>query len=256
VFVGGTVEEALARCDFSADQQNQFGLVIGPSGVGKTTLFEHFATKRNASSPKDCVLRVDLANNSLNTISLRLANDLGLGPNREQDTWGLVRDQLFAQYSVGHRTLLLLDNVHEMNEQQSETLATLLSPESLWSSLLSVDDESIVNLPRWLLDQCELKIELPAWDLGQTADYFEFAIPLCGGSEDAFDAQSITRVQELSDGIPRKICQIAGLALVAGAVRRVPKVTAELVDEVCDEFTVSMGAKSPAFWTESQMNAT
>jgi hypothetical protein len=121
--------------------------------------------------------------------------------------------------------------------------------------VISVDDEAIVNLPRWLLEQCDLKIELPPWDLGQTADYFEFAIGREGGREDLFDAQSITRIQELSDGIPRRIVQIAGLALVAGAVRKCQRITADLVEQVCEEFTVSVGPKFPTFWSEAQLNA-
>lgn len=120
---------------------------------------------------------------------------------------------------------------------------------------MSLDDESIVNLPRWILDQCELKIDLPSWDLGQTADYFDFALHQVGGDVDIFNGQAITRIQELSDGIPRKIAQISELTLVAGAVRRSERVTSELVDQVCDEFTVSVGGKFLTNFEGQRLNA-
>ena len=60
VFTGGTVEEALARSEFLIDQGKRLGLVIGPSGVGKTTLLEQLILIRNAQKPREHVVRVDL----------------------------------------------------------------------------------------------------------------------------------------------------------------------------------------------------
>ena len=154
-----------------------------------------------------------------------------------------------------HRTVLLLDNVHDVNDDVYQAISQLWSSQNRWSMLLSVDDESIVNLPRWIIDQCELKIDLPSWDLGQTADYFDFAQNQAEGNGDIFNAQAITRIQELSDGIPRKIVQIAELALVAGAVRKSERVTSELVDQVCEEFTVSIGGKFPIILEDQRLNA-
>ena len=70
-----------------------------------------------------------------------------------------------------------------------------------------------------------------------------------------FDGQSMTRIHELGDGIPRKISQIAELALVAGAVRKSESVTSELVDQVCNEFTFTVGAKFPIIWEDQRLNA-
>ena len=255
-FTGGTVEEALARCEFLANQRNQLGMIIGPSGVGKTTVLEHFATKRNANSPKELIVRVDLRSVTELSIATRLASALGLDAHsNEESCWNSVQDYLFSRSAIGHRTVLMLDNLLELNDQLTPALSKLWSSQSLWSTLLSVDDEAMVSLPRWLLDQCDLKIELPPWDLGQTADYFEFALAQAGCTDALFNAQAITRIQELSEGIPRRINQIAGLALVAGAVRRSDCIGADLVDQVCEEFIVSVGTKFSSFWSEPQLNA-
>jgi len=256
VFTDGTIEEALARCEFLADQQKKLGIIIGPSGVGKTTLLDYFSAKRNSQVPRELVVLVDMRCVNSETISARVAKALGISvQNDSKECWTEVQDFLFSRSSIGHRTILLLDNLVEIQDESVSALSKLWCSKAHWSTVITVDDEAIVNLPRWLLEQCDLKIELPPWDLGQTADYFEFALAREGGREDLFDSQSITRIQELSDGIPRRIVQIAGLALVAGAVRKSHRIHSELIDQVCDEFTVSLGTKFPTFWSEPQLNA-
>ena len=256
VFAGGTIEEAMARLEFLADQRKKLGVILGPSGVGKSTLLEYFSARRNAHVPREQVVLVDMSCANEENIAFRVSAALGLTYQGNSNTcWTEVQDYLFSRTSIGHRTILLLDNFVELQDQVVSAVSRLWCSKAHWSTVISVDDEAIVNLPRWLLEQCDLKIELPPWDLGQTADYFEFAILREGGREDLFDAQSITRIQELSDGIPRRIVQIAGLALVAGAVRKCQRITADLVEQVCEEFTVSVGPKFPTFWSEAQLNA-
>jgi hypothetical protein len=47
----------------------------------------------------------------------------------------------------------------------------------------------------------------------------------------------------LGDGLIRRIVQLADLALVAGAVRGLDRVDADLIDQVFDEFSITLGAK-------------
>jgi general secretion pathway protein A len=256
VFSGGTIEEAIARTEFLVDQGKQLGVVIGPSGVGKTTLLDHLAWKRNTRNPRELMVRIDLKSADSHGIARCVLSALGVDQGTStRDSWAAVQDHLFSAAAIGHRIVLMLDNLPAPNEELTHVLSKLGCSEMHWCTILSVDDETMVDLPRWVLERCELKIELPAWDLGQTADYFEFAIARENGRDDLFDAQSMTRIHELSEGIPRKIAQMAELALVAGAVRKVERVTADLVDQVCDEFTVTLGSKFSTFWEDERLNA-
>ncbi len=258
MFTDGTTEEAMARSEFLVEQGKRLGLVIGPSGVGKTTFLKHFCKTRNSLSPRENLALIDLRSADGDMLASRILSAIDPcqdTPLSTQNCWSRINDHLFAESAIGHRTVLMLDNVHDVNDNVYQTISQLWSAQIPWCMLLSVDDDSIVNLPRWILDQCDLKIELPSWDLGQTADYFDFALDQAGGNGDIFNGQAITRIQELSDGIPRKIVQISELALVAGAVRKSEKVTSELVDQVCDEFTVSVGRKFPLIWEDQRLNA-
>ncbi|HUP79131.1 MAG TPA: AAA family ATPase [Pirellula sp.] len=259
MFMGGTVEEAIARGEFLVEQGKRLGLVIGPSGVGKTTFLKYFCRKRNSRVPGENLAIVDLRCADRELLTDRILDVFPhcrfMNQVSRQDCWTSINDHLFAETAIGHRTVLLLDNVHDVHDDVYQAISQLWSSQNRWSMLLCVDDETIVNLPRWMIDQCELKIDLPSWDLLQTADYFEFAQNQAGGNGDIFNAQAITRIQELSDGIPRKIVQIAELALVAGSVRKSDRVTSELVDQVCDEFTVTIGGKFPIILEDQRLNA-
>ncbi len=258
VFCGGTIEEAFARSEFLVSQEKRLAIVLGPAGVGKTTFLRHFVRLRNAQYARENLAMIDLRSADADIVPLRILQ--GIAPHQEpphssRECWTQISDELFSESAIGHRTVLILDNLHEVSDDFYQAISHLWSTPIRWSMFLSLDDDSIVNIPRWILDQCELKIQLPRWDLGQTADYFDFAIQGVGGDDSIFNGQAITRIQELSDGIPRKIVQIAELALVAGAVRKAEKVTAELVDQVCDEFTVTVGTKFSPIWEDQRLNA-
>ena len=258
VFTGGTVEEALARSDFLIAQGKRLGLVIGPSGVGKSTFLRYFSKSRSAREPLETLAVIDLRCADRSTVPTRILNGLSAfqdGTISTQECWSKINDHLFAESAVGHRTILLMDNADGISEEAYHAVSQLWCSSIRWSMLLSVDDESIVDVPRWILDQTDLKIELPRWDLGQTADYFDFAFQQVGIEDPVFNGQAITRIQELGDGIPKKIVQISELALVAGAVRKIQKVTSELVDQVCEEFTVPVGNKNSTFWANPTLNA-
>ncbi len=257
VFTGGTIEEALARSDFLVTQEKRLGLVLGPSGVGKSTFLQHFSKVRNAQQPMEKLVLINLRCADRDTVPARILSGLGAfqdGNTSLQDCWSKIHDQLFAESAVGHRTVLLLDNVDASSDEVFQAISQLWCSPNRWSILLSLGDESIVDAPRWILDQTDLKIEMPRWELGQTADYFEFAFNQVGKDDTDFNGQAITRIQELGDGIPKKMVQIAELALVAGAVRKASKVTSELVDQVCDELTVPVGGKNSAFWGGQSLN--
>ena len=165
-----------------------------------------------------------------------------------------ISDIVLSWRTVGHHSVIVFDETTGMSDSGLDLFARLCRIPGV-TTLLCVSEETLVDLPRWVVEMNELRIDLPAWDLGQVADYFDFAISTAGGDPNIFDAQAMTRIQELADGIPRRIAQIADLALVSGAVRRSGQVNAEIVEEVCNEFTLSIGTNFPVFWESPQLNA-
>ena len=78
VFTGGTIEEAIARLDFLADQHKKLGIILGPSGIGKSTLLNYFSAKRNSQVPREQVVLVDMSGINEEVIAARVAAALGI----------------------------------------------------------------------------------------------------------------------------------------------------------------------------------
>jgi type II secretory pathway predicted ATPase ExeA len=101
-----------------------------------------------------------------------------------------------------------------------------------------------------MLQQSQLRIDLPAWGLGQTADYFSMMLESAGGRSAIFEAQAITRIHELANGLVKPMNQIADLSVVAAAARKFVRVPSELIDQICEEVGIVSGS-SRFSWAES-----
>ena len=136
MFTGGTTEEAMARSEFLVEQGKRLGLVIGPSGVGKTTFLKHFCKTRNSRAPRENLAMIDLrcadgdmvANRILNAFDPRQDTQLSM-----QNCWSRINDHLFAESAIGHRTVLLLDNVHDVNDNVYQAISQLWSEKTFQS---------------------------------------------------------------------------------------------------------------------------
>ncbi len=253
-FAGGSVDEAAARAHFLIQHERRLGLVVGPRGGGKSTFLQLLATQRPHANHRS-VVRMDLLGTSPILMAERVrdallreptgANWLGERRNDEPRSLGRliheIDDFLVAEAALNRHSVLLVDNAEDASEETLEAFGMLLKRPGRWSVVLTVEDSLLVELPRRILEACELRIDLPAWDLGQTAEFFEFSLARCGKRAEVFSAQAITRIHELSDGIVRRIAQLADLSLVAGAVRKQTAVDADVVDQVFDEFSIRLG---------------
>ncbi len=248
LFEGGSVEEAIARIRFMVKNRSSFGLLIGPSLVGKTVLLRHLTSRiatMNSDGPTK-VVYLSLLGMDLDAMLAKLTERLSGEETKLQNfaiasrekRWVALEDSIRGNIAQNSRIVLLIDDLQNGSNEIFSILRRISGNLTQLTCVLSVSEDRLHDLPRSLIDRCQLRISLPPWDLGQTADYFEFCMDLCKGRDSIFDAQSITRIQEVSEGLPYRINYMADLCLVAGALRRTDRVTAELVDEVANELSL------------------
>ena len=252
-FMGGSVEEAIARVCFLAKSKRRLGVLVGPASVGKTLLLKNLRKPiaAAAASLRPRIVYLSLLGLNQTELFENLARLLGEGlspANRAifnrtqrgeaQTAWQQLHDVLLAASALNTQQVLLLDDISLAKELTLAGIHRILETSSPISCLLSVCSESLESLPSNLEERCQLRVDLPAWDLGQTADYFDFAMGNAKGRPGLFEAQAITRIHELSDGLPQRINRLSDLALVAGASKRVPRIASELADQVFEEFSL------------------
>lgn len=242
-FVGGSIDEAIARIGFLLENRRDLGVVIGPSGVGKSSLLRNlrYLTSQLTKQQTPEFIYQSLAGLMHGELPRRLVmllnttsqNDFAERPI--ELTWRDLDDASSAIAVQQQRLVFLLDDVADASPLVWDDLSRLQLLSGGATCILACSTIEPSPIPPAWLDRCELRVDLPLWDLSQTAQFFDWALERCGAADDLFDAQAITRIHELGFGEPRRMMQLAELGLVAGAVRRAPLVSGPLIDQVSRE---------------------
>lgn len=253
-FVSGSIGDAMTRVEFLVQHSRRLGLLFGPHGVGKSSFIRYFIG-RSSRFPKHLPGLVDMAGTTPDLLARRFRDALWGDPGLDrfvQDpslgrTLHEIDELIVANNAVGRQPILFVDNADEVGEDVFQTLGIILRRPGNWSALLAVDESLLVEIPRRILEECDVRVDLPAWDLGLTAEYIESQVANLGNRDDIFSAQGITRIHELGEGIPKRMFQLAEIGLAVGAERRVESIDAELIDLVCEDFSFGILSQGPSF---------
>ncbi|MEN6457771.1 MAG: AAA family ATPase [Thermoguttaceae bacterium] len=235
-----THEEALARLSFLVEQRRRLGLLIGPSGSGKSLLLEVFAGQvRRQGWP--------LAKLSLLAIEpcemlWTLAEQWGLTPEPSASTgwlWRAIGDRLIEYRYQQFAAVVLLDDADQANRDVLQHVARLTrfdaSPESRLSIVLAGRNEGMARLWPPVFELADLRIQLESWQKADTEEFVGATLSQAGCSAPVFAGPAIARLHELAHGIPRRVSQLADLSLLAGAGADLEQIDAGVVDSVYQE---------------------
>jgi type II secretory pathway predicted ATPase ExeA len=239
---GPPQEEALARLRFLTDGR-RLGLLLGEAGCGKSLLLEVFCSELRR---RDCqTALISLYGLDSRAFLWLLASTWCIPAEPHASTfelWLAVRDRLCEHRLQSLSTVLLLDDADEASPEVLETIYRLTQGESSTSSNLTLvvaGRSTNGRSPRsrfWEL--AELRIDLECWDLDETNRYLHESLAKAGRTKSAFQPDAVVRLYELSGGRPRKLNQLADLALLAAAGQGLPLVDSHTVDAVCEELSL------------------
>lgn len=236
-------EEALARLHYLAEQRRRLGLLFGAQGSGKSLLLEVLYDQlRRAGRP---VARLRLAGVSAEEFPWLLSQELGLGVPANAGlaaVWRGISDRVVENRIQQWGTMILLDDVDEADAQllgQIERLVQLdLNHESRLTMILTAQLERAARLSPRLLELSELRIDLDSWEEEDTADFLQTALRRVGRVDPAFGSAAVSRLHQLSGGVPRRVRQLADWSLMAGAGQQQEQIDALTVESVYEEFGV------------------
>ncbi len=177
-FASPTHEEALARLHFLVDERKRLGLLLGPTGCGKSLVLEVFARRLRRGGAQ-------VANLSLLGLDLReflwlTAAELGINPDRLDDPfrlWRGVLDRLTENRYQQLDTVLLLDDANEATTAVLDHVVRLAQFDSTSTGrltvLLAANDNGVGRLTLRLLELADLRIDLDPWEPVDTVQYAE-----------------------------------------------------------------------------------
>ena len=231
--------EALARLDFLMESRSRLGLLLGPSGSGKSLVLAELS--RRAERAGAVVAVVPAAVATADGLLTQLA--LGLYANPEFSSggaWQATTDRL-AELKLEELTaVVLIDDLDRATSDAQFVLERVLAiNEAPLTIVATARSESARRISPRILEQAALRIDLAPWNEDETRTYLQSSLAQAGRKQPAFDDAAVKRLFQLSGGAPRKVNQLAQLALLAGAGQKLLQVDAETIDAVEEELSVA-----------------
>jgi general secretion pathway protein A len=238
-----THEEGLARLDFLVEQRHRLGLLIGPAGSGKSLLLEVFA--RQLRRKNRSVAKLSLLDVEPTEMLALLAAQWGMTvawPQSSAALWRAISDRLIENRWQQLDTVVLLDDVDQADDRVLQHVGRLArfdpSPEMRLTIVLAGRNGVTARLGDSLLDLVELRIDVEAWQRDDTQQYVKSLLSQADRQKPVFAERAVDRLHELADGIPRRISQLADLALLAGAGQNLDQIDAGVVEAAYQELGV------------------
>ncbi|MBL9122699.1 MAG: DUF853 family protein [Planctomycetaceae bacterium] len=236
-FPGGSHEEALARLHFLVDQGWRLGLVAGEAGTGKSLVLQVLASSLRHRGVT--VAQVSLRGTEPDEFLWRLAAGMGMNPDTAQSPftlWRSIDDQLAALRYQLRPLVLMFDSFDAVTAGVASLVSRLVHTDELPGLKLNVilagRPYQRPNPGRDLLQMSDLRIDLAPWTHQETEDFVRHALEQAGAERPLFTTAALARLYDLSHGLPRRVNQLAELALVAGAGQELDQIDAETVEGV------------------------
>jgi general secretion pathway protein A len=251
-----THREALSMLEYGISARKGIILLIGEAGTGKTTLLRKSLSMSRQGPAATGLDMAYLVNPTLSPVEFfqQLTDAFGLDPVAATSKAIFVKhlkQMLIARHHERRNTALIVDEAQRLSDELLEELRLLVNIElddaKLLPLVLAGQPELAERLNEHHLRQFKQRIELRCclsrFDLQDTAAYISGRVRLAGGNAiRLFTREALMAVYHGSGGIPRTISVICDNALLTGFALQRPRVDAELVEEVCRDLHLHLGA--------------
>jgi general secretion pathway protein A len=231
--------EALARLEFLCESRSSFGLLLGPPGSGKSTVLAEFAERAARGGALVALASAAAADES--SVLVPLAIGLQIAPEGDaRGLWRQIADRFEEIKLEGLSVVVLLDDLDRAKPDMLLLVERLLAAGGAVLTIVATAGVGTANrIGQRLLDLTALRIDLAAWNESETSEYLTTTLTNAGRQQPAFDDVATRRLFELSGGAPRKVNQLAQLALLAGASQKLVQIDRATVEAVQEELSVA-----------------
>ena len=221
--------EALETLFYCVETGEGFVQVTGEPGVGKTLLIRSFLDQLGSDVNTALILHPRLEPEELLKIILE---DLGLAPEdmQEMSKESLLRafrDLLLQSAKQGFRTVVIIDEAHEIPEKTLEELRLLSNLETEKTKLLQIilvgqrelEEKLSQESLKQLHQRITIRYRLDTLTLDETVNYIHHRLKVAGGGNiSRFNQDVIEKIHAISNGIPRIINTLCERSLMAAFV--------------------------------------
>lgn len=241
-FPGESQEEAISRLHFLVDNSRRLGLVLGPSGAGKTAVLDVCAKQFRQQGCQ--VSSISVMSVDVDEFLWKVAAGLGANPNANvsmRELWREIDDRIKANRYQRIATVLMFDDTEEAEADVLTAIARLAQVDSCEDSRLTLLLACNVNrthlLGSRLQELFDLRIELEPWSAAETSQFIRTSLTRSACSPDLFTETGLEKMWELTSGIPRRVQQLAQLSLIAAAAQDLSEIDESTLEAVQRELS-------------------
>jgi len=249
-FDTATHRKAMAYLGYGLSQGEGFIVITGDVGAGKTTLVGHLM----ATIDRERLHVIKLVSSQVDGDDLLRIVATGLGV----ETAGLTKAQLLVAierglHSIarsGRRTLLIVDEAQALHTGALEELRMLSNFQAGGHALLQI---FLLGQPEFRaalhgsdrLEQLRQRViamhHLDPMGAEEVEPYVLHRMSLVGwNGRPKFTPDAFAALYRGSDGVPRRLNQLAGRVLLYGAIEQIDVIDAKVVDAVVADITGDM----------------
>lgn len=249
-FPSQTHQAALLKLRYLIETQKGAGVLVGPTGTGKTFVTHRLAQElsHQAGPWLNFVFPQMSPDDLLTDVAIRLGGESAAAgwPMHSvlprSASLRIIERSLSEHAHAGWHPVLVIDDAHLIDDpatlQALELLLNFQQPPQRAFSLILLGDRLLLSrlsrLPRFD-ERLAVRAMLQSLSPDETARYIRFRLEVAGARHAIFDAEALAEIAELSDGIPRRINRLADLALLVGYADGRKQLTAEDVASVSEE---------------------
>jgi general secretion pathway protein A len=232
------IEQALARLKFF-QQQGSMALILGQTGIGKSTLLRLFihSLPQNRYHPLYLHLTPLNANAFLRVIVTKLGEAPRIGKDR------LLLQIVDRIHQNEKCTLFIIDEAHLIDPQALTDLRLLISSmeAELTLKIILCGQETLRHILKRsshadLVHRIPVRFFLQSLTKEQTCAYIDNRMTLAGGSNKIFEPEAKALIHDYTGGVPRQINNVATACLINAAAQNLKKITEALVNSTMAEF--------------------
>lgn len=251
-----THRRAMAYLGYGLAQGEGFIVITGDIGAGKTTLVGHLldTLDREALNPVHLVSTAIEAADLLRIVAGQLGVDPA-GLEKAQLLTAIERG-LHAVARTGRRTLLIVDEAQALPTSALEELRMLSNFQAGGHALLQI---VLLGQPEFRaalhgsqgLEQLRQRViaihHLDPMGAGEVAAYVRHRLNVVGWSgQPQFADSAFAALHRLTDGVPRRLNQLANRVMLHAAIEEVGLITASTIDTVAADLFADLPTIAPS----------
>jgi type II secretory pathway predicted ATPase ExeA len=223
LFLSKRHSRAINLLEYGILTQAGFIVITGDVGAGKTTIIRRFLKNTGPD------VRVGVITNPSASLGRLLswvatAYELNDGGQTEATLYNSFVEFLLAQYALGKRTVLIIDEAQNLKSDMLEELRMLSNVNNEKDQLLQIvlvgqpELLDMLNRPnlRQFVQRISVHCHLSPLEAGETASYIRHRLGVVGGSPEIFDDTACAAVHYFTGGVPRLINLLCDQAMVYG----------------------------------------